>query len=225
MLALDNDIGITGISHGAEFGFVSVIRGPHIYSVTESILIALAQLDAGDIILIEQHAPDIFPFNRSNDGSACSCNCDQHRFLPMEYWPLEHLAIQAATANGVLVVEAAGNGEQNLDHPNFGRRFQRDSGAILVGAGGPNSRAPRCSTNFGSAIDMHAWGTGIITLGGKSDDGGLIRINGDDRRQWYTPSFGGTSGASPIVAGAAAVLQGIKLQRDQMPLLPNQLSR
>src|SRR5207237_7044569 len=52
---------------------------------------------------------------------------------------------------------------------------------------------------------------------------GDIYRNPDDpanRNFWYTNTFGGTSGAGPIVAGAAINLQGIALNRAGVPLLP-----
>jgi len=44
------------------------------------------------------------------------------------------------------------------------------------------------------------------------------RPGGTDQRQWYTTCFGGTSSASPIVAGAAAAVQGVRRARG-LPLL------
>ena len=50
---------------------------------------------------------------------------------------------------------------------------------------------------------MH-WGGNIITIGyGDLDNG-----NGNDNRT-HTKQFEGTSGASPIITGAAAILQSI----------------
>ena len=42
----------------------------------------------------------------------------------------------------------------------------------------------------------------------------------EDTRQAYTASFGGTSGASPLVAAAAAVLQSIALETTGQPWSP-----
>jgi len=58
-------------------------------------------------------------------------------------------------------------------------------------------------SNYGSRIDCYGWGENIVTCGyGDLDDGG-----GDDD-QTYTEVFGGTSGASPMITGAALILQG-----------------
>jgi hypothetical protein len=67
-------------------------------------------------------------------------------------------------------------------------------------------------SNFGSRVDSFGWGENIDTSG----DG----FRGQDVDE-YTASFSGTSGASPIVAGAAVLIQstmrtpmGSELMRD-----------
>jgi hypothetical protein len=122
----------------------------------------------------------------------------------MEYWQGEYDAIATATANGVVVVEAAGNGSANLDDAAYGGRFNRavrDSGAILVGASTSTTRVPMCWTNFGGRVDVHGWGENVVTMGY-----GDLFSSGED--QYYTSFFSGTSSASPIVTGAAASVQG-----------------
>jgi hypothetical protein len=52
-------------------------------------------------------------------------------------------------------------------------------------------------------VHVQGWGQGIFTLGQ-----GDIQINGNDQTQWYAnQTFGGTSGASGMVAGGCASLQ------------------
>src|SRR6185295_14441486 len=90
------------------------------------------------------------------------------------------------------------------------------SGAIVVGAsGGAGSNAPACYTNHGDRVDAYAWGGGVATLGY-----GDLKANGADQRQWYTGSFGGTSSASPIVAGSVALIQAIRKSRGMPVLTP-----
>ena len=63
----------------------------------------------------------------------------------MEYWNDIFDAVNAATASGVIVVEAAGNGEMNLDNARYDDRFNRNvrnSGALFVGAGDSSDRKP-----------------------------------------------------------------------------------
>jgi subtilisin family serine protease len=109
------------------------------------------------------------------------------------------------------VIEAAGNGGENLDHSAYKRKFdrsRRDSGAIMVGAGGPpregfTDRERLDFSNYGGRVDVQGWGRMVATL----DYGDLQQCAGDDRH--YTGQFSGTSSASPIVAGAAVLLQSV----------------
>jgi len=123
------------------------------------------------------------------------------------------------------VVEAAGNGDRDLDAAIYQGRFNRsnrDSGAILVGAGAPPSgnEGPDRSrlsftnwgSNWGSILDAQGWGIEVTTTGYGDLQGGT------DENKWYRRSFSGTSSASPIVAGAIACLQGIRKNKGQPPL-------
>ena len=140
----------------------------------------------------------------------------------------------------MIVVEAAGNGAQDLDDklydtpdPGFQanwqnpfRRGKRDSGAVLVGAGAPPlgthnrslygpDRSRLDFSNYGSALDAQGWGREVTTLGY-----GDLHAGNEDR--WYTDEFSGTSSASPIIVGALACLQGIRRAQGQAPLTPAQ---
>ena len=192
LLGRDDGHGIVGICPDAEMGAVSFLD----FGVAAAIDLASSSVDPGDVILIELHAPG--PAEPEGPG--------QYGYLPMEWWQDCFDAIQIATANGRIVVEAAGNGSQDLDHPRylglFGRDV-RDSGAILVGAGTPFDHGAEWFTNRGSRIDMNGWGSAIVTTG----YGTLWEGAGE--WQWYTSGFGGTSGAAPMVAGAVACLQSM----------------
>lgn len=139
---------------------------------------------------------------------------------------------RVATANGILVVATAGNGNVDLDSPSCGGRYDRtmrDSGAVMVGAGGSGAcngagAAPREKmdfSTFGSRLDVHGWGECIWSAG--YGDGYFDPDAQNDRNKWYTGTFGGTSGAGPMVAGAAANIQGIAMKRFGAPLRPVQL--
>jgi subtilisin family serine protease len=148
------------------------------------------------------------------------------RFLPVEYWDDVFDAIRAATRRGVIVIEAAGNGDEDLDHAAYDRKFdraRRDSGAIMVGAGAPPregfvDRARLDFSNYGSRVDVQGWGRKVATL----DYGDLQACDGPARDRHYTGEFSGTSSASPIVAGAAVILEGIARQRGAV-ITPAQL--
>ena len=145
-------------------------------------------LEAGDVLLIEV----------------------QRGRLPAEVDAADFDAIRLASALGVVVVEAAGNGGVDLDacvNLPDGRSLRRgaagfrDSGAILVGASRSALPHDRASfSNHGSRLDCFAWGDSVTSCG-------YGDLAGDAATNYYTSSFSGTSSASPIVAGAAALVQ------------------
>jgi serine protease len=220
LAAQDNGYGMIGIAPDASIGVASkryTILNAVFKSVARAINESAAQLGPGDVILIEQqtHGPE------TSQPCTCSSHCDQFEYLPMEWDPASFDAILSATANHIIVVEGAGNGSMNLDDPIYGGRFDRavrDSGAIIVGASLGGSRVPICWTNFGSRVDVQAWGTGVATLGG-----GDLGVGGSDPRQFYTATFGGTSAASAIVAGVVAAAQGYVTSRG-LRLFPEEMS-
>src|SRR5690606_24516582 len=90
----------------------------------------------------------------------------------------------------------------------------RDSGAIIVSAA--TSVAPHTRRNYGpygARIDCYAWSQNINTL--SSNDSGSTSD--------YTTNFGGTSGASPIIVGAALAVQGIMQAQQGYRLSPLQM--
>ena len=189
----DNAYGVRGITPDCQVGCSSIAE----QSVAGAILNGAAALEAGDILLIELHAPG----PNSYEGGG------QFGYVPMEFWQDNFDAIRTATALGRIVCEAAGNGAQDLDDPvymDLFDRLARDSGAIMCGATDGSSLIPAGFTNYGSRVDLHGWGYYVTTCG----YGGL---QGEPlpEEEWYTEGFSGTSSASPIVVGAVAALQGM----------------
>jgi hypothetical protein len=208
----DNDAkGVTGVSWGADVGLAPASTTNLDYNPANAILLSIADGQAGDVILLEQQA-DV-------------CGVD---LGPAEVSTPVFDATVMATANGFVVVAVAGNGAVDLDQPACGSWFDRDyrdSGAIIVGAGGSAGgpldlqRIPESS--YGSRVDVQGWGENVMTTGE-----GDFYANPDDPDNpdfWYTYDFGGTSSASPIVAGAVANLQGIALQSFGTPLTAFQI--
>ena len=105
-------------------------------------------------------------------------------------------------------------------------RSIRDSGAIIVGAGAPgtavNARSKLGFSSYGSRVDLQGWGSSVVTTGYGNQ---FSDPNPADVTRDYTNTFGGTSGASPIVAGAAVSLQGVAKELFGTPLLPFQLRK
>ena len=224
-----NPRGVTGICPQANTRAISIF-GPGMGSAA-AIRQAANALGAGDIILIELHRPG----PRHNFQS----RADQLGYIAIEWWPDDFDAIRFATGRGVIVVEAAGNGAENLDDAlyntpaagfpagwtNSFNRANRDSGAIVVGAGAPppgthgRNHGPDRSrlgfSNFGSIVDAQGWGREVTTAGYGDLQGGA------NEDEWYTDQFSGTSSASPIVVGALGCLQGVARARGT-PVTPAQ---
>jgi serine protease len=204
-----NGYGITGIAHEAQAGLVGIASQGTASAITQAAIAA----GPGGIVLVELQAKG------PRTTSRCTCNVSQCNYVAMEYWQANFDAISLATANGVHVVQAAGNGSADLDSKQYRGAFDRavrDSGAILVGASTATTRAPLCWTNSGSRVDLHGWGESVVTLGY-----GDLSASGEN--QWYTASFGGTSSAAPMVAGSVASLQGAANAAGMGPLDPREV--
>jgi hypothetical protein len=199
MIATNDGLGVTGIAYNADIKLAPAYTLNLGYDPANAIGQATLDAQPGDVILIEQQA----------------VVCNVANYGPVEWVAPVFDAIQTATANGIVVVEAAGNGGFNLDSAACGGWFSRshDSGAIIVGAGQPLSsgfdRQIETFSDYGQRVDVQGQGDSVVTTGWYGD-----LYNGGNPNAWYTDSFNGTSSASPIVAGAAADIEGIaKAQR------------
>ncbi|MBK6898604.1 MAG: S8 family serine peptidase [bacterium] len=188
----DNGLGVRGVAPSCLIGGVSI----HNLSTSAAVSNATGATAYGDIILIELQ------------GAGPNANgAGDYGYIPMEYWQDTFDAVSIATALGRTVVAVAGNGLQDLDDPVYAGLFDpgwRDSGAILVGAGEPATLEPEWFTNHGARVDLQAWGEQVASCGY-----GDLQGSGFPENAWYTQSFNGTSSASAVLAGAAAVLQGL----------------
>jgi hypothetical protein len=133
-------------------------------------------------------------------------------------------AIKIAVANGITVVEPAGNGGVNLDNPSCGGMFDRsvrDSGAIVVGQGGGYFGDRQwAGSSFGNRVDVQGWGSGVWSTGGGWC---VLPPDNPDYNRCYSTNFPGTSGAAAVVAGAVANLQGVAIKAFGAPLSPADL--
>lgn len=202
---VDNGYGVIGLSVATRVGGVSWYN----QGVANAINVAAAAMDPGGAILLEIQY-------------VAWTGANPYRLFPIEWDPAVFAAIQAATAIDRVVVEAAGNGSEDLDDPWFGGYFDRtiqDSGAIMCAASGSDHLYAMWYTNYGSRIDIHAWGEDVTTCG----YGDLY--SGQNKNQWYTDSFSGTSSASPMATAGVAILQGICAQHGQGPVEPLEVRR
>ena len=198
--ARDNNLGCVGICPNvASMNVVSYFGSTR----PNALLAAVNALSFGDVLLLEAQV--------------------DHRGwldMPIEVLDAEFDTIRLATALGIVVVEAGGNGSNDLDNYEdedgnllFDRSF-RDSGAILVGAATATAPHARLGdSNFGSRIDCYAWGEGVETC--FSDPAGSTTA--------YTTNFTGTSAAAPIVTGAAIAVQGMASASRSARFSPGQL--
>lgn len=214
---------IIGIAYKASGRVISINRvnmGENIHdAIIKAVDLLLPNpLFDGDVLLIEAQAMDSVT----------------KRLWPVEVNFLEYQEIRTATQKKIVVIEPAGNGidrkyggaigdsGNDLDSfadPNSGSvihilnrnissEFRVDSGAIVVGsatATTPHNRMVRTAnnpeSNYGSRVDCYAWGEQIRTTRGSTSSG-------------YDGTFGGTSGASAMIAGVALVVQGVAKARN-----------
>jgi hypothetical protein len=230
-----NSFGVVGISPDAVVRSVSLVT----HDTSEAIHIAANHLSPGDIILLEVHRPG----PRASQGSG------QFGYIAIEWWPDDFDAIRYAVGKGIIVVEAAGNGGQNLDDaiydtrpgnfpPSWRNPFNPpnpSSDAVVVGAGMPPSGthgrnfqpgwgdvyADRGRCFFSNyGARVDAQGWGWeVTTTGYGDLQG-----GADADKWYTDQFSGTSSASPILVGTLACVEGV-LRAGGKPLLTSARAR
>lgn len=220
-----NTLGITGICPDARISAVAFSM-PSARAIRE----AANRLRPGDIMLLEIH--------RAGPRHRFQGRRDQLGYIAIEWWPDDFDAIRYASSRGIIVVEAAGNGAENLDDAIYNtrpsgfpsswtnpfKRTNRDSGAVVVGAGAPppgthgrnhgTDRSRLGFSNYGALIDAQGWGREVTSTGYGNLQGGR------NKDEWYTDTFSGTSSASPIVVGALGCVQGVLRRRGRIPLSP-----
>ena len=216
ILMRDNRTGGIGITPKANGHIISQWRPDGSFNNADAIMSAISYLEFGDILLLEAQCFD----------SPVSC-----KLWPLEIQDAVFEAIRLATALGIIVIEAAGNGNSkgkqgnNLDNfrllkkkilnrnsPDF-----KDSGAIIVGASSSNVPHQKIDySNCGNRIDCYAWGEDVVTAGYFPWSSGYATNT-------YTDKFNGTSSATAIVAGIAIAVQSIIEANHCTRLSPKQM--
>jgi subtilisin family serine protease len=194
----------------------SHIKKPKNVPSLAALLRALDTLTAGDVVLLELQRPGP-NYDAGRDESG------QWGMVPVEWSRVDRDALRVASAEGVTVIEPAGNGFQDLDAPEYEGRFTEvDSGALMVGAANPPGgeygppREAMSYSNFGTRVDLQGYGAAVVTAG----YGDLWGAAGTPDR--YSAQFGGTSAASPQVAGVAVLVASL-LRRSTTYLMPDQM--
>lgn len=189
VVADNGNYGVTGLAHGvAEMLLFPEYTVEFGYNRTLAVTYALAASQQGDVVIYEMQA-----------GGASD---EDEDYVPAEFDATIWDVTKAASDLGIIVVAAAGNGNQNLDATIYANYMNRgNSGAIIVGAGTPDMQHNRTwFSTYGSRVNVHGWGYDVLSSG----YGDYAKIGGDFNQQ-YT-MFSGTSSATPIVASCVAVL-------------------
>lgn len=186
MAAKDIGGGVRGLSWKSRVGF-NDWQYNNLYNM-------IPLLKAGDVVQIGMQT-----------GGGEITGCTKDCYVPQENASSYYDVIKALTDKGVYVIEAAGNGNVNLDHSAFNGKFDvnvRDSGAIIAGALCAKDGKKASFSTYGSRVTSSAWGCwDVVTTG----YGALYNV----ANAQYTDSFSGTSSANPIIAGVVASLSGI----------------
>ena len=202
----DNGYGMSGGVQGCQVRFyperASMDGGDTQYR-SAAIAAAVADSAPGDIVVLEMQAWG--PLGGQSYG-------------PAEYDSSVWQIVKTAVDAGVVIIAAAGNGNQDLDSTAWEEyRDRGDSGAIIVG-GGYSNRSRTSTSNYGRRVNLQGWGSGVATTGY-----GSLATYGGDANQKYTASFNGTSSATAVVASAAALLQSVAIEKLGTRLAPAEL--
>jgi Subtilase family len=213
-----NDEGAIGIVPGVKGYVISQYRSDGSLNTSDAILAAIDNLHFGDILLLEAQVLD---------------STESGKMLPVEIQDAIYSVIRLASALGIIVIEAGGNGNLNGNEGNDFDQFRingekildpnspdfRDSGAIIVAASSHKMPYNRiCFSNYGDRMNCFAWGESVMTAGDHRGYSGLATNT-------YTGNFGGTSSASAIIAGTAIAVQSIKEANHHSRFSPVQMRK
>ena len=232
----DNGMGITGIAPKSKLLLGQTTGTMAAGSLSETLVKKQAlyadgsyethNMKPGDVFILELQTA-----KPGSEGCKSTSANPSNGCVPLEAYQSEFLILKDLTNyGGIVVIEGAGNGGLDLDNPanQVNVDLSKDSsGAIMVGAStggstvlnGKHTLEKAPYSNCGSRVDVFAWGLGVTTTGYGdhpiSAPGSMkvdpAYVGGQDKyvdpNQSYTASFAGTSSATAIIAGSAALLQ------------------
>lgn len=179
--------------------------GNWVENCADMIKFAAGHLPSGGVLLLEHQLYD-----------------QNNTLAPVELESVIWDEIRQAIARGIIVIEPAGNGSENLvnlvannGQQTFNPVFNPslpDSGAIVVAACRRSAQPvhqPQARTNRGQRINCHAWGEQLETL-----------VQGDPT---LSDLWGLTSGAAAVIAGVAALAQSAIIARSLPPRTGQQM--
>jgi hypothetical protein len=240
LVAGDNGFGITGIASEAQGFFFPLVSQEQAFRLQNAIISMLLEFSPGDV--------GVLPIALAPDGGVGPNERPTQQPIVTE--PAYFTLLRLATDLRILCLVAAGNSCAPVAPEASGEGPQR-SGALVVGAANPGAflipapfagNPPACTVNFGpfarypysnwfsfegeanARVDLFGWGNYVTTTGGLAD---LFRgsppSGNPEYRRTYTSQFSGTSAATAMVAGAAAILQGFSKQVYNSSLRPERL--
>ncbi len=176
-----NSLGMAGIAFGASIWPIQADSGPGVALPGNSWARAIDHVTAA---------------NSGGKRKVIILEVQTGLFGNYEQVPSVSAAIVAAIAAGVVVCVAAGNGDRDAGIDDSGHPFP-PTGSILVGATAfhPVNNVRASFSNWGPQVTVAAPGdpSHDLTCGSSADNA-------------YVAGFGGTSGATPKVAAAAALM-------------------
>ncbi len=187
MAATDIGTGMRGLAWKSRVGFAGW-QNNNLYNM-------IPLLKAGDVVQMGM---------QTGGGEVAGCTTNTC-YVPQENRQDYYDIIKALTDKGVYVIEAAGNGNVNLDHTGFNGKFNvhvRDSGAIIAGAFCAKEGTRAWFSTYGSRVTSSSWGCFDVATTGYGSINKVVNAE-------YTHAHSGTSASNPIIAGVVASLSGI----------------
>jgi thermitase len=193
--------GNTSIDHGTHVaGIAAAIRNNNVgvagVAIANIMAMGCATWNAGMTQYFICCASDAINDAVANGADAINCSFGKSTLASSESDALDN-----AQSQGVVVVVAAGNSGLDVDDPNSGSAGWNQHPWPLIVSNTRSNDVLNASSNYGSAIDLAAPGTSILSSVTTNYAGPSLSGN--------YQFFNGTSMASPHVAGGVALVKSM----------------